>query len=189
MVKVLRITSARPGFRRAGIAHPAEPTSYPLDFFSDAQLEALRNEPMLTVEQVDADEMTPIISGKADAPIIALASGLLQIPLGGEKSIKLADLVALTLHQSKLSLADWNLLSDAARAEHLQPALNDAVSEQLHAMATSSGPGPGIVKDDAQATGEPTPPPEPENEPDTDAGTSTDIGKKQPPPGKANGKK
>lgn len=43
------ITSKRAGFRRAGIAHPAESTEYPDDFFSPQQLEQLRAEPMLQV--------------------------------------------------------------------------------------------------------------------------------------------
>ncbi|MBI1262955.1 MAG: hypothetical protein GC184_14655 [Rhizobiales bacterium] len=188
MVKVYSITSARPGFRRAGIAHPIGPTNYPLDFFTKEQLRLIEDEPMLTIEKIDADEMAPIIQGKATGPISALASGLLQIPLGGEKSIKLAELVAIALHQSKLTVADWNLLSDAERAEHLQPVLNDAVTDQQRAITRASGPG-----EPATTTDDETPPP---SESDKEKGKTPpppgpdkEKGKAPPATGKATGKK
>lgn len=53
MAKVLRITAKRDGFRRAGIAHPAQPTDHPLDSLSDDQVEALKAEPMLVVEEIE----------------------------------------------------------------------------------------------------------------------------------------
>jgi hypothetical protein len=52
----IRITAAVQGFRRAGIAHPAEPTTYPVSDFSKEQLEQLQSEPRLVVEFVDAPE-------------------------------------------------------------------------------------------------------------------------------------
>ena len=54
------ITSRKDGFRRAGIAHPARPTGYPDDFFSDEQLRLLEAEPMLTVaKEPDASDSSP----------------------------------------------------------------------------------------------------------------------------------
>ena len=53
MTKLLRITSRQEGFRRSGIAHPAQPTDYPLNGFTEAQIEALKSEPMLIVEEVE----------------------------------------------------------------------------------------------------------------------------------------
>ena len=50
------ITSKKDGFRRAGIAHPAQTTEYPDGFFSEAQLELLRQEPMLYVLEGDEGE-------------------------------------------------------------------------------------------------------------------------------------
>ena len=50
------ITSKKDGFRRAGIAHPAQTTEYPDGFFSDEQLELLRQEPMLYVLEGDEGE-------------------------------------------------------------------------------------------------------------------------------------
>ncbi len=46
----IRITSSIPGFRRAGIAHSTEPTTYPITDFSDTQLAQLDAEPRLAVE-------------------------------------------------------------------------------------------------------------------------------------------
>jgi hypothetical protein len=43
------ITSKKPGFRRCGMAHPAEPTEYADDAFTAEQIEALHAEPMLIV--------------------------------------------------------------------------------------------------------------------------------------------
>ena len=45
------ITSKKDGFRRCGIAHLATPTEYPDGAFTDEQIEALHNEPMLVVNQ------------------------------------------------------------------------------------------------------------------------------------------
>ena len=48
----IRITSQIAGYRRAGMAHPAEPTTYPADHFTAAQLKQLKAEPRLLVEEV-----------------------------------------------------------------------------------------------------------------------------------------
>lgn len=47
-----RILCARPGFRRAGIAHPESATYAPGEL-SDEQIEQLRAEPLITVIEVD----------------------------------------------------------------------------------------------------------------------------------------
>ncbi|HWO99198.1 MAG TPA: HI1506-related protein [Methylococcus sp.] len=47
---MIRITSKRHGFRRCGVAHPAAPTEYPDDRFTEEELARLQAEPMLTVE-------------------------------------------------------------------------------------------------------------------------------------------
>lgn len=54
------IIAKRDGFRRCGIAHPGKPTSYPDDFFSDEQLEALRKEPQLVLTCVE-DEFDQVL--------------------------------------------------------------------------------------------------------------------------------
>ena len=60
-MRILRITSKRNGFRRAGIAHPAHAVDHPADRFDEEQIAALLAEPMLVVEQVeipDPDDKT-----------------------------------------------------------------------------------------------------------------------------------
>ena len=49
---MIRITSTQDGFRRCGIAHPAESTEYADDQFTAAELKTLQAEPVLKVEIV-----------------------------------------------------------------------------------------------------------------------------------------
>ena len=49
---MIRISSKRDGFRRAGMAHPKGPVEYPDDQFSEEQLKAMKAEAMLTVEEI-----------------------------------------------------------------------------------------------------------------------------------------
>lgn len=48
---MLIITSKKAGFRRCGVAHPAESTEYPDGFFTPEQIEELHKEPMLVVKE------------------------------------------------------------------------------------------------------------------------------------------
>ena len=48
------ITSKREGFRRCGVAHAAGPVAWPDDRWTEAELDALMAEPMLTVDYVEA---------------------------------------------------------------------------------------------------------------------------------------
>ncbi len=52
---MIRITAKRHGFRRCDVAHPATPTDYDLRRFSSEQLEILRSEPMLVVQEVQVE--------------------------------------------------------------------------------------------------------------------------------------
>lgn len=49
------ITSKRDGFRRCGIAHPSKPTSYPDEFFTEEQLQALDKEPQLILDYAEGE--------------------------------------------------------------------------------------------------------------------------------------
>ncbi|MBE2888951.1 HI1506-related protein [Geobacter anodireducens] len=60
---MIRITSKQAGFRRCGVAHPAEPTDYPDDRFTAKDLAVLKAEPMLVVEEI-AEEKEPGQKGK-----------------------------------------------------------------------------------------------------------------------------
>lgn len=62
---MLRITAKDDGFRRCGVAHPSTATEYPSDQFTKKELEALKAEPMLVVEEIaDAKEGTGKKEGK-----------------------------------------------------------------------------------------------------------------------------
>lgn len=53
---MIRIKSKKDGFRRCGVAHPSTETTYPDNRFSEKELEILKAEPMLLVEEIpDAD--------------------------------------------------------------------------------------------------------------------------------------
>lgn len=49
---MIRIKSKMDGFRRCGISHPAAEACYPDGRFSKEELETLKAEPMLMVEEI-----------------------------------------------------------------------------------------------------------------------------------------
>ncbi|EGY02283.1 hypothetical protein AZA_35019 [Nitrospirillum viridazoti Y2] len=59
----LRITAKKPGFRRAGIAHPGHPVDHEIDKLTLDQIEALVREPNLVVHHVD---LTPAPASEED---------------------------------------------------------------------------------------------------------------------------
>jgi len=58
-MEILRITARRDGFRRGGIAHPAQPVDHPVDSLTDDQIGAIVAEPMLVVERVTVPDPAP----------------------------------------------------------------------------------------------------------------------------------
>lgn len=52
---IVRIKSARDGYRRCGVAHPKQATDHQADRFTEAELERLQSDPVLTVTLVDGD--------------------------------------------------------------------------------------------------------------------------------------
>lgn len=64
----ITIYSKREGFRRCGIAHSTTPVTYTADHFGASELDALRCEPMLIVEEpVVLDNKQPKQSGKDES--------------------------------------------------------------------------------------------------------------------------
>ena len=53
---MFKIKSKKAGFRRCGVAHPAELVEYPDSRFSKAEIAALKAEPMLIVEEADGEK-------------------------------------------------------------------------------------------------------------------------------------
>ena len=65
---MLIITSKQHGFRRCGVAHPAEPTEYQDGAFTPEQIEILHREPMLMVLEADeaGAELPGLLTGATD---------------------------------------------------------------------------------------------------------------------------
>lgn len=53
MNRILRITAKRDGYRRCGAAHPGDATDHPFDRFTPDQVEALKLDSMLVVQEFD----------------------------------------------------------------------------------------------------------------------------------------
>lgn len=69
MSTIIRITSPRAGFRRGGIAHPAGTVDYPIEQFSDEQLDQIVHEALLTSEILDVEDGDLGADGKKQTPI------------------------------------------------------------------------------------------------------------------------
>lgn len=68
---MIRIVSKKAGFRRCGVSHPDKAVDYPDGRFTAAQIEALKKEPMLVVQELPDPEPDPkpgkkAAAGKAD---------------------------------------------------------------------------------------------------------------------------
>jgi hypothetical protein len=76
---LILVRCRRPGFRRAGLAHPAR-AEYPAGFFTSEQLAQLRAEPMLDVQMVgdqtapSAEQATPAEAATGDTPARAASA-------------------------------------------------------------------------------------------------------------------
>jgi hypothetical protein len=86
----IRIRSKRAGFRRCGVAHPAEFVDHPDDRFTPEQVEILRAEPMLEMEMVDLGPADP-----DSMTVVKLLEELQGIGVAVPKGAKKADLVAM----------------------------------------------------------------------------------------------
>ena len=90
------ITSKKDGFRRAGMAHSDRPRKYPDDHFSDEQMEALRNEPMLVVQEGLPDDGVIAESKAMDKMTVPELKALLdKLGVGYPADAKKAALVEL----------------------------------------------------------------------------------------------
>lgn len=64
-MKILRIIAKKPGFRRAGLAHPDHAVDHPVDAFTLEEVAALLSEPMLVVQELDVPDPEPEPGKKA----------------------------------------------------------------------------------------------------------------------------
>lgn len=79
MTHILRITSRRAGFRRCGVAHPAEATDHARSRWSAEEIEQLKAEPVLIVEELDV-----VPDQTASTPAKAPAEPRADSPAGDE---------------------------------------------------------------------------------------------------------
>lgn len=68
------ITSKTDGFRRCGLAHPARPVEHADGAFTEEQLEILKAEPMLVVQETVAAPADPL-AAMTKAELAALLTG------------------------------------------------------------------------------------------------------------------
>lgn len=93
---MIKIKSKKAGFRRCGLAHPAESVEYPDDRFSPAELATLTAEPMLIVEVVKTKA-----AGLGDTDLSAMTVEQLKEgiatyqPIETLKGVKKAELVEI----------------------------------------------------------------------------------------------
>jgi hypothetical protein len=95
---MIRISSRKEGFRRAGIAHTVAPKEYPDNAFTSAQLEQLKAEPMLRVVEIPDEPDTDLEVDSPEAMTVAqLKSDLVECGLedGALRNLKKAELVEL----------------------------------------------------------------------------------------------
>jgi hypothetical protein len=89
------ITSRKDGFRRAGLAHPAQAVTHPDGRFTPGQIEALRAERMLVVQVIPAAPEEPEGKNPADMTVVELKALLDERKVAyPDKALK-AELVAL----------------------------------------------------------------------------------------------
>lgn len=70
------ITSRRHNFRRCGMPHPKGAVDYPDDKFSEEELETLRAEPMLTVEDLEEEKKGPKVADPEKMTVAELRTEL-----------------------------------------------------------------------------------------------------------------
>jgi Mu-like prophage FluMu N-terminal domain/HeH/LEM domain len=96
MMKTIRITAKRDGFRRCGLSHPAMATNHPADRFDEEQLAALKKEPMLVVEEIESGDGVIAETGPVGTMKVEELKALLdKLSVAYPGDARKADLVAL----------------------------------------------------------------------------------------------
>ena len=98
---MIKITSKKINFRRCGVAHPKEPTEYPDDRFSKKELKILDDEPMLSVEHIDDEEIIKTLPPK-DMTVAALKELLDKLEVPYDSKAKKDELVELVMTKTMI---------------------------------------------------------------------------------------
>ena len=102
---MLIITSKQPGFRRCGVAHPAEPTEHPDGTFTPEQIEILHQEPMLVVLEANeaGPELPGLLTGATDKiTFIKTAASVEQLDSLAEGETRVTVLNAIAARRQEL---------------------------------------------------------------------------------------
>lgn len=120
MAKILPflcIVSAIPGFRRAGVAHPANKTYYEADYFTADQRKQLEAEPRITVTELEeVPEGAVVHAAATDKPRTA-TTGSVQ---GDTKSLNDMTVAELKEIAQGLGIEQFNSLKKAELIEAIE---------------------------------------------------------------------
>lgn len=104
---MIRITSKKAGFRRAGIAHSKQPTEYKDDCFSKSELKQLKAEPNLTVEiGEDKKNSTPKPNVPTTVKLVEAAATLAALKVLADGETRKGVLEAISKRGDELAGAE-----------------------------------------------------------------------------------
>ena len=119
------IQSRRDGFRRCGVAHPADATTHPAGTFSVEELAILCDEPMLMVSPAPEGAAEQEGAEDADSRHAALADAVGRLPEGDENA------------WTKDGKPDARALGAEAGVENVSAAERDAAWDAFRASKAS----------------------------------------------------
>lgn len=105
----LAIRCSTPGFRRAGISHPAGPTEYPAGHFTVEQFKQLDEEPRLALQILEGTEP------ESEADSGEQAQGVLDDDTLADDLIPEEKLAELTAHIAQLDINDPELWMEGGK--------------------------------------------------------------------------
>lgn len=84
MAKILRITAKRDGYRRCGVKHGGEATDHEIDAFSKKQVEILKADPFLVVQELELENKPVPPESAPGGPSTGSGGGNAKSPAGGQ---------------------------------------------------------------------------------------------------------
>jgi hypothetical protein len=91
---MIQISAKQEGFRRCGMAHPSQPTEYPAGHFTEEQIEILKDEPMLTVVEIEEAPKPNANEAIAKAKAAATIADLDELAKGEDRKSVVAAIEA-----------------------------------------------------------------------------------------------
>ncbi|MEW5722885.1 MAG: hypothetical protein AB1896_07240 [Thermodesulfobacteriota bacterium] len=147
---MIRIKAKRHGFRRCGAAHPGVWTEYADGLWSPDEVERLKAEPMLLVEEITLVQASPDYAGQAPAPSQgekADEPGPAEAPAGpaesGEAALAAAARKAVAEGQTTRSGKPKVEAMEATLGNEITAADRDRAWEIIQSPTRQSGYGDG----------------------------------------------